>query len=236
MKLSMSSFANVRCVVFDLDDTLWPCEPAILNAENALYEWLSNNYSKITNRYTLQDLRDHRQEFAERNLNISHDVTALRLGSLAELAQQFAYPNKMAHEGLALFRQHRNQVVFYDDALPTISALAESFKIGAITNGNADIEAIGASHYFDFFVTAENAGVAKPNIEIFEHAQQKTRFASDEFLYVGDHPSIDIVGANQSGWRSIWFNPDEQPWPALEVQPDAQIQKLSELLDMLEKN
>ena len=229
----VKSFASIRCVVFDLDDTLWPCEPTILNAENALYEWLRKNYTKITNYYTLQELRDHRQEFAQRNLDISHDVTALRLGSLAELAQQFEYPDNMAHEGLALFRQHRNQVIFYDDSLSTISLLANKFQIGAITNGNADIEAIGACEYFDFFVTAEQAGAAKPNIEIFEYAQQKASLAGDELLYVGDHPSIDIVGANQSGWRSIWFNPNKQAWPLLETQPDAQIQNLSELLDLL---
>ncbi|MEM7401453.1 MAG: HAD family hydrolase [Pseudomonadota bacterium] len=229
----MSSFTDVRCVVFDLDDTLWPCEPTILNAENALYEWLGDNYSKITNRYSLQEIRNHRQEYAVRNKNISHDVTALRLGSLEELALQFAYPKSMAHEGLALFRRYRNKVVFYDDSLSTISALSKKFQIGAISNGNADIEAIGASHYFDFFITAEQAGAAKPDIEIFEYAQQKTSFSYDQLLYVGDHPSIDIVGANQSGWRSIWFNPNQNPWPELGTEPDAQIQKLSELLNLL---
>ncbi len=229
----MSNFASVRCIVFDLDDTLWPCEPTILNAENALYDWLKVNYSKITKHYTLQELREHRQEFATRNLDISHDVTALRLGSLAELAEQFSYPDNMAHEGLALFRQHRNQVEFYDDSLSTISSISNKFQVGVITNGNADIEAIGASHYFDFFVTAEEAGVAKPDTEIFEYAQQKASLASHELLYVGDHPSVDIVGANRSGWKSIWFNQNQQAWPLLDTQPDAEIYSLSELLDLL---
>ena len=229
----MSDFSCVRCVVFDLDDTLWPCEPTILNAEIALYRWLKENFSKITNHYTLEQLRDHRKEYAQRNIELSHDVTALRLGSLQELAKQFAYPLCMANEGLALFRRHRNQVQFYDDSLSTINSISDNFQVGVITNGNADLESIGASDYFDFYITAEEAGAAKPDREIFEHAQQITHFASHEHLYVGDHPSIDIAGANQSGWKSVWFNQNHQTWPLVDIQPDAEIHTLSDLLDLL---
>ena len=233
----MSAFTNIRCVTFDLDDTLWPCEPTIINAEIALYEWLSENYSNITKHYSLDDLRAHRIDFANRNIHIAHDVTALRRESLAELAKQFEYPIHMAEEGLALFRKHRNKISFFDDALPTLSVLAKQFKIGAITNGNADLEAIGVSEYFDYVVTAQEAGVAKPDRKIFEYAQEKFCFASHELVYVGDHPTTDMLGSIHSGWRSLWFNPSKQSWPTndihKEVRPDAEIQKLSQLPELL---
>ncbi len=228
----MGDFSNIRCVVFDLDDTLWPCEPTILNAELALYEWLKECYPRITAQYSLESLREQRANFALLNPHIAHDVTALRKQSLAELAQKFDYPMSLANDGLTLFRQHRNQVDLFDDALSTIQKIGEHFKIGVITNGNADLEAIGLSEHFDFIVTAEEAGVAKPDKAIFEYARNRVKLASHELLYVGDHPTIDVLGSSNSGWKSLWFNPAAAHWPE-DIMPDAEIQKLSELPGLL---
>jgi len=228
----MGDFSNIRCVVFDLDDTLWPCEPTILNAELVLYEWLKEYYPRITARYSLESLREQRANFALLNPHLAHDVTALRKQSLAELAQKFDYPMSLATNGFALFRQYRNQVDLFDDALPTIQKLSEHFKIGVITNGNADLEVIGLSEYFDFIVTAEEAGAAKPDQAIFEYARNRVKLASHELLYVGDHPTIDVLGSSNSGWKSLWFNPTAAHWLE-EIMPDAEIQKLSELPSLL---
>ncbi len=228
----MSEFSNIRCVVFDLDDTLWPCEPVIVNAEIALYEWFKENYSRISDQYTLEEIRRHREDFALRNPHLAHDVTALRKQSLAELAQEFDYPVSLASDGLTLFRHHRNQVDLFDDALPTINKLREHFATGVITNGNADLDAIGLRQHFNFIVTAEEAGVAKPDKAIFEFAQNKINMNSHELLYVGDHPTMDILGSNNSGWKSLWFNPSSLPWVE-ESKPDAEIQSLSELPSLL---
>ena len=137
---------------------------------------------------------------------------------------------------MSLFRYHRNQVSLFDDALPTINLLREKFKIGSITNGNADLRAIGLGGYFDFIVTAEEAGVAKPDNAIFRYAQNKVKLESHELLYVGDHPENDVIGSKSSGWQALWFNPDSKEWPkelSEEAQPIAQIQALSELPTLL---
>jgi putative hydrolase of the HAD superfamily len=242
----MDGFSCIRCVVFDLDDTLWPCEPTIINAERALYDWMAEHCPRITDQFSLDGLRDQRANFALRNPEISHDVTALRLHSLAELAQKFDYPKHLAKDGLAHFRMHRNQVNIFDDALPTIKALAEKFSIGVITNGNADLNAIGVREYFDFVVTAEDAGAAKPDKEIFDFARKQLNLASHELLYVGDHPVNDVLGPINSGWQALWFNPDSEEWPGNrqeecsdvrleDVQPNGQIQRLSELLNLLKR-
>ena len=229
---ALSVFADIRCVVFDLDDTLWPCEPTIVKAEEALYSWLQEHYSRVTDCYSLEDLRKQRANYALHNPHIAHDVTALRKQSLDELAQQFAYPSTMANDGLALFRKYRNQVKLFNDALPTINNLSKRFKLGVITNGNADLKAIGLSDNFEFIVTAEEAGVAKPDASIFEFARKKVNLGCHELLYVGDDPAIDVLGANNSGWKSIWFNPAGKQWLE-EIKPHAQINALGELSYLL---
>ena len=110
--------------------------------------------------------------------------------------------------------------------------ISEHFETGVITNGNADLEAIGLSGHFDFIVTAEEAGAAKPDKAIFEYARSKTNLAGHELLYVGDHPVIDVLGSNNSGWKSLWFNPAAAAWLE-ELKPDAEIQRLGEILSLL---
>lgn len=228
----MADFSKIRCVVFDLDDTLWPCEPTILNAELELYEWLERCYPRLTNEYSLEGMHELRTNFTKQNPRIAHDVTALRKQLLADLAIKFGYPDNLAIDGLTVFREHRNKVDLFDDALPTICKLNKHFKTGVITNGNADLEAIGLSEYFDFIVTAEEAGSAKPDQAIFEYARSKVNLEKYELLYVGDHPINDVLGSSNSGWKSLWFNPSEESW--LEhVMPDAEIKMLSELPSLL---
>lgn len=228
----MRVFSTIRCVTFDLDDTLWPCEPTISNAEQALYTWLEENYPSITQRYSFEDLKMQRAAYCEAHPELAHNVTELRRQSLAELAREFNYSNEMASEGLALFRKFRNRVNFFNDAFKTIDQLKNHFKIGVITNGNADLDAIGVSEKFDFVVTAEMAGAAKPSEKIFRCAQEQTQFNSHEMVFVGDAPNVDVLGAQQSGWRAIWFNPKNTQWLE-EGKPDAEIQQLSQLIRLL---
>ena len=56
----------LRCVTFDLDDTLWECGPILLAAEEAFYDWLKRHHPRISARYTLGDLVSHRRAFVKR--------------------------------------------------------------------------------------------------------------------------------------------------------------------------
>ncbi|MFP3408234.1 HAD family hydrolase, partial [Pseudomonas sp. SIMBA_065] len=44
----------------------------------------------------------------------------------------------------------------------------------------------------------------------------------------------DIAGAQRAGSRAVWFNPQGKPW-AGEQAPDAEIQRLSQLPDVLSR-
>jgi len=225
-------FSSIRCVTFDLDDTLWSCEPTILNAEQALYSWLQNRYPRITQQYSFEGLKEQRAAYGKVHPELAHDVTALRRQSLAELAKEFDYSPELASEGLVLFRKFRNRVTFFDDAFATIDALKKHFKIGAITNGNADLDIIGVRDKFDFVVTAEKAGAAKPDKKIFQYAQNQVQLASNQIVLVGDTPHVDMLGARLSGWRTIWFNPQKVPWLE-KMKPDAEVQQLNQLRALL---
>ncbi|MEM7304735.1 MAG: HAD family hydrolase, partial [Pseudomonadota bacterium] len=180
------------------------------------------------------DIADKRLALSSCHPEITHNLTELRRAGLRELADEFDYPEKMADEGLALFRKYRNQVTPYAASEPALSLLKKHFKLGAITNGNAQLEKISLGSYFDFVVTAEDAGASKPDPRLFIRASEMADIPVNHIVHVGDCAQSDVVGANNAGCLSVWLNRNRQAWPGGQ-NPHAVIHCISELPDLLIK-
>ena len=225
-------FEDIECVTLDLDDTLWPIEPTISNAEQKLYEWFSLEYPEVTVKYSLQDVAAKRTALISSREDIAHNVTEIRYCSLLELADEFGYPNKFAKDGLALFRKHRNQVMPYQYSEPLLLRLKNKYVLGAITNGNAQLDQTPLGKHFDFSVTAAEVGVSKPDPVIFLHASKLANVHVEKMLHIGDSAKTDIIGSLNAGYRAIWFNSQRKPWPGGQT-PTKVIHCLSELPTLL---
>ncbi len=222
----------ITCVTFDLDETLWACAPVIDRAEQALYAWLADRYPLICEAYMLEDMRAQRQALLASRADLRHDMTALRREWMAQLADEVGYPREMVEPAVAYFREHRNRVTLFEPAEPLLKRLRGRYTLGAITNGNAQLDCIGVDHLFDFIVYSADAGVAKPDPGIFQKALALAKAESCAAAHVGDDPASDILGAGCVGMRTIWYNPALQPWPGGK-QPDAVIRSLPELEPVL---
>ena len=203
---------TIRCIAFDLDDTLWACHPVIQRAEKKHYTWLEKHYPKLTERYSFDSFMQSRNTFMTNNPELVYDLTQLRKNWLRGFANELGYDEKMVESAFEIFWLARNEVTFYEGVLNILEKLSERFILGVISNGNADVNHIGVGHLFDFTVSAREAGVAKPHPDIFQLALQKAGIKEDEAVYVGDDPIRDIQGANQAGWHSIWYNPNALAW------------------------
>ena len=228
-------FENIQCVTLDLDDTLWPVEPTISHAEQALYSWIDLHYPRITQRYTLQDLSAQRATLARQCPDIAHNVTELRYRALTLLAQEFNYQHELARDGMAFFRHHRNQVTPYQYSEPVLEKLKQHFIVGAITNGNAQLDKIPIGRHFDFAITAEQAGCSKPDPEMFLKASQSAGISVDKLVHVGDSPRTDVLGAMNAGCKAIWFNDKRHAWPGGQT-PHCVVHCLSDLPGVLMVN
>lgn len=163
---------------------------------------------------------------------LCHNVSALRLTVLKALQQAAGYSELQAATGAteayAIFMQERQRVVLYDGVLDVLSQLAGHYRLGALTNGNADIYKTDAASYFDFALLAENVGRAKPAPDMFETALEQAGVSAREAIHVGDHIEHDIAGAKAVGMHTIWLNQvgacldDSQP-------PDQEVHSLQEL-------
>lgn len=220
---------SIRCVAFDLDDTLWACRPVIEHAEQHFYAWLVAHYPRITTQYTAAALIENRVAYMRQRPELHYNLTQLRKNWLESLAHAHDYPaENLCETGFTVFWQARNAVTLFDGTREVLEHLAAHFITGVISNGNASVQHIGIGHLFDFVHSAEAAGVAKPHPEIFRQALAMADVAAHEAVYVGDDPLRDIQGAADAGWRTVWFNPEQQPWPGGQA-PDAVVNNLAEL-------
>lgn len=59
------------------------------------------------------------------------------------------------------------------------------------------------AHYFDFVINSYDAGIEKPNIEIFKRAMKESDIEGlkpKECLHIGHSILPDYVGAQKAGW------------------------------------
>jgi len=225
---------TIRCIAFDLDDTLWECHPVILRAEQRFYDWLDKTRPAITRQHTLDSLLEHRISYMRDNEAHRHNLTYLRKQWMRSLAEEHEEDDTWIESGFRVFWLARNEVTFFDGTLEILEQLTNRFTLGVISNGNADIHHIGVGHLFKFALSSERAGVAKPHGDIFHQAAQLSGHPVHECVYVGDDPERDVLGAKQAGMKAIWYNPALKPWPG-GMPPDAVIRSLHELQDKLEK-
>lgn len=225
---------TIKCIAFDLDNTLWECDPLIIRAEQKFYDWLTEYYPKITNKYSNDHLIAHRIAFMKAHPEQHHNLTDLRKDWMRQLASEFSMDTEFVEPGFYEFWRHRNQVSFYDGVLEVLEKLAKNYSLGVISNGNADVHHIGIGHYFDFVTSSEDAGVAKPHEDIFHHAVSLSAHDINETVYVGDDPVRDVVGAQNIGMKAIWYNPKQQPWPGGQ-NPAAVIKHHHELEDKIDQ-
>lgn len=231
---------RVRAITFDLDDTLWPIAPAMLRAERRLDAWLQAHCPRAAQAYPIAAMRALRDRVAAENPHIAHDFGTQRRLSLRAALLPHGYEESHVAAAFAAFYAARNEVECYADALPALDQLKARYPLGAITNGNADLDAIGLRHYFRFSLRASDFGSAKPEPDIFHAACAQLDLAPAEVLHVGDDPALDVVGAHQAGLRCAWLNRGETTWMdlgfAAPAAPDLVIRDLAQLVEILARS
>ncbi|EAQ97116.2 haloacid dehalogenase superfamily, subfamily IA [Congregibacter litoralis KT71] len=203
-------------MTFDLDNTLWDVEPALLRAEEAQRQWLLEHRPGTMDNIGHEELWELKKRVWKAHPELAHNVTAMRQRFLEELQRAAGFDTETARAGareaFAAFLLERQRVELYADALEVLQGLAGRYRLGALTNGNADVYKTDAGEYFDFAFLAEEIGASKPAPDMFHAAIETTGVEAQEIVHVGDNPEHDILGALSVGMHAIWLNADAAPW------------------------
>ncbi|MES2203709.1 MAG: pyrimidine 5'-nucleotidase [Pseudomonadota bacterium] len=121
-----------------------------------------------------------------------------------------------------------------DGAVNLLKSLHGHVKLGIVTNGFTELQQerlvrTGLKHHFEFVVTSEEVGIAKPHAGIFDYALSIMGHpARDRVLMVGDNPDSDILGGMNAELHTCWLNIHARELPPY-ITPHHQVTSLGEL-------
>ena len=219
----------MQVLSFDLDDTLWPVGPVIEAAEQELFAWLQRAHPAVVHGHSIASMRELRAAVATQYPGQAHDLTFLRREALVRQFSAAGHDIALADHALEVFLTARNRVDLYPDVRPALERLKASYRLFALSNGNADLQRCGLAHFFDGHVTARKAGAAKPDARIFTRLLGEAGASARDVLHVGDDPIADVAGAHSAGLQAVWLNRDSRPWPDTLGPPPRTIKTLSDL-------
>lgn len=235
----MASAFPVRAITLDLDDTLWPIAPVIVQAETALDDWLREHASRTHARYPLEAMRAFRNHIALAHPQLAHDFSAQRQLSLEHALRESGDDPALADAAFEAYFAARCAVTHYDGTVEALERLAARVPLAALSNGNACLKRIGLMHLFAFQLGAREHGAAKPAASIFHAACAQLGVPPQHVLHVGDDIEMDVVGAHAAGLRTCWLARDDhadapRAWPHASVRPDLTVSTLTALADWLD--
>jgi HAD superfamily hydrolase (TIGR01549 family) len=226
---------KILAVSFDLDDTLWPVLPALLEAEQSVDRWLREHHPDVAKAWPVDAIRALRERIAAENQHLSHDFSSLRRLTMQHAFNACGIAQAPVEEIWSIYFAARNRVELYPDALAALERIVARLPVASITNGNADLTTIGLQHLFREQVSASAAGIAKPDVRIFRSASERLGVPLENILHVGDDPGLDVIGARDAGMRTAWLNREGAVWPfADELRADLEFAQMTPLADWLD--
>ncbi|WP_417657858.1 pyrimidine 5'-nucleotidase [Pseudidiomarina aestuarii] len=222
--------ANYDWLLFDADDTLFHFDAFaglrkmfqgyavdFTRADYDTYQQLNkplwDAYQAATiDAYTLQTRRF--DAWAERLQVSSEQLNSRFLQTMADICEPLPGAKELVH------------------------AIKPHVNIGIITNGFTELQHVrlertGFDAWVDVLVISEEVGIAKPHIDIFEHAfAQMEQPPRDRILMVGDNPHSDIQGGMNAGIHTCWLNHHGLPCP-VGIEPHFEVSNLADLKQLL---
>ena len=235
----IKKMSEINLITFDLDDTFWDIRSTIINAENNSRKWAEDRIGKKIEWGTFEDFMKIRSELVKKDPSLEYDLGMLRKKTIAHHTKKFFKETKDLNEFIEdayfFFLEERHKVTFYDDVIAVLEELSTEYKLGVLTNGNADVNKLGIGHLFDFSISSMDVKSNKPGRAHFVKAHELSQVDFKNTLHVGDHPVNDIVGARELGINTMWFNLNNLNWE-IDESPPIQFNKWSQFINLVKKS
>lgn len=225
---------HIKHIFFDLDNTLWDFE--------------KNSREAILHLFTEHHIEKHCNvsfaNFIKTYENINHHwwhQYGLKLVTKEELRYQrfnqafkhYKYDNielsKIWANDYLTISPYKTHLI--EGAIDTLNYLKDKYQLHLITNGFKEVQHIkldccGIKSFFNHIIISEEHGYNKPDIKIFEIAEQLASTHKNECVMIGDNYEADIVGGLNAGWNAIFLSPTPLE---KSLEKLIRIEKLSEL-------
>lgn len=130
------------------------------------------------------------------------------------------------------------EIAVVDGISHALEQLAGQYRLVVGTNAadstadqvQAALQRGGLGQYFQqVFTSGELNGLRKPDVGYFHALQAALGEPAHRMLMVGDDFQVDVLGAGQAGWRTLWYNPAVRPCLGLAPLQDADLYQMGDL-------
>lgn len=223
-----------KTILFDLDETIFDFKKSEAAAvANALKQIGVTPNEKIVKRYS--EINESLWKKLEKGEISRHEVLTKRFEILFdELSVDFD-----SSEMKKIYEKNLSQTGhLIDGAVELLEKIYQKYNLYIVSNGTLSVQLgrIKCSEigkYFKELFISEVIGSVKPQKQFFDYCFERIPDINlEETLIVGDSLSSDILGGNNAGIKTCWFNPNHQI-NTLGVKVDYEISKLDELLKII---
>lgn len=197
-------------ITFDLDDTLWELAPAMRRANADMMAWLAEHAPAVAERFRPEDWRTVQAELVAAHPHLRVHLSLMRRMLLMEVLRRTGHDHdttlRLASGAFHVFLEARSDVTLFDGVHEVLESLRRDYRLGVITNGNANLRRVGIEGLFDFVLHAEAVGFAKPDPHIFFEALQLAGVPPEQAVHVGDDIEKDVEAARSLGIHPVWVN------------------------------
>ena len=223
-----------KTILFDLDETIFDFKKSEAAAvANALKQIGVTPNEKIVKRYS--EINESLWKKLEKGEISRHEVLTKRFEILFdELSVDFD-----SSEMKKIYEKNLSQTGhLIDGAVDLLEKIYQKYNLYIVSNGTLSVQLgrIKCSEigkYLKELFISEVIGSVKPQKQFFDYCFERIPDINlEETLIVGDSLSSDILGGNNAGIKTCWFNPNHQI-NTLGVKVDYEISKLDELLKII---
>ena len=201
----------VKDIFFDLDHTLWDFDKNSMLAFKRVFKKFKitiefDAFLKIYEPINLEYWKKYREDkVSKENLRRGRLIDSFNFFDLIYTTEKIdeiadAYIQELP------FDNH-----LFEGALEILDYLILKYKLHIITNGFEEVQHkklknSGIDHYFSTVTTSEEVGLKKPNPKVFLTALNKANSFPTQSVMIGDSLEADILGANNIGMQTIFYN------------------------------
>ncbi|MBO0994140.1 HAD family hydrolase [Bacillus sp. SD088] len=209
-----------KAIIFDLDGTL-------LNRQASVERFIHHQYERLYE--SLCHIPE--KQYISRFIELDDRGYVWKDKVYQQMVETFSIKKVTWEELLADYVSNFHKYcVAFPNLIPMLEQLQGSLSLGMITNGKAtfqlkNIRALNIEAYFSSILISECEGISKPDPRIFQKSANELELPISNCIYVGDHPSNDVKGAQAVGMKAIW---KKDPYFG-EVEADYIIEDLAEI-------
>lgn len=224
----------IKCIVFDMDDTLYDEIDYYKSGFIAVSAQVADDF-RLNDKFVYGVLLEI---FNSGNHKTTFNEAAEKLSIVFDKS----YVEKLIN----IFRNHKPDITLPSESRIVLEGLKSRYKLGLITDGylpaqELKVKALGLEKFFDCIIYTESLGREfwKPSPAGFEKLLARLNVSAAQSLYVADNLKKDFLSPNQMGFKTIRIIRKKQlhtsPAPSKEAQPRYEIDAITKLPDLLKK-